>query len=388
MRVIGSNRWRSLLLGTTGVVFALVLMETPVLLNLFDYRNVVEGWISYKSWDPELWVTHRPHSRLRGAERGGLFAQVIRIPSSDMRVYEWDLKYDHNGFRNAVDLRRADIVVTGSSFVEEMMIPDGQLLTTILAQLQNAVVANLGGSGYGPQQQLVALKRYGLPLEPRTVVWAFADFTDLRQALVVYYSQAHGQSSYFRTFFQRSFTRSAYITLRNVAQKTIADLKDICDSAQRSTASRRYGIIQNSSGGVVKMYFLHPAHSFNGEDALALEEARRVLADAYRRCIAQGARLVIVFIPTQYRVFHTFARFPEESECRKWVLDDMPDRLGRTVESISSKIGYLDLTPTLVDAVEHGTIPYLTDDNHWSPEGHRIAAQAISKYLSEMDHPR
>jgi hypothetical protein len=48
-------------------------------------------------------------------------------------------------------------------------------------------------------------------------------------------------------------------------------------------------------------------------------------------------------------------------------------------------IGYLDLTPMLVAAAKRGVISYYTDDSHWSPEGHQIAAEAIGQYLSETD---
>jgi hypothetical protein len=45
-------------------------------------------------------------------------------------------------------------------------------------------------------------------------------------------------------------------------------------------------------------------------------------------------------------------------------------------------IGYLDLTPDLADGVKRGVLPYYPDDEHWTPEGHKIAAEAIHKYLN------
>jgi len=62
----------------------------------------------------------------------------------------------------------------------------------------------------------------------------------------------------------------------------------------------------------------------------------------------------------------------------------MSERLENAAASISPDIGYLDLTPRLVDAVKKGTLPYYPDDEHWSPEGHRIAADAVNEYLAEM----
>jgi hypothetical protein len=39
------------------------------------------------------------------------------------------------------------------------------------------------------------------------------------------------------------------------------------------------------------------------------------------------------------------------------------------------------LTPSLLAAAKRGLLPYCIDDDHWSPEGHRIDAEAINDYL-------
>jgi len=100
-----------------------------------------------------------------------------------MTLFRWDVRYDHNGFRNQTDLKSADIVVIGDSFVEGLTVSDAQLVTSLLAHLQGKVVANLGQSTYGPQQELIVLKRYGLPLRPRTVVWMFFEGNDLADVI-------------------------------------------------------------------------------------------------------------------------------------------------------------------------------------------------------------
>jgi hypothetical protein len=76
--------------------------------------------------------------------------------------------------------------------------------------------------------------------------------------------------------------------------------------------------------------------------------------------------------------------FPAKSECRNWVLTDLPERLREAVGPLSAEVGYRDLTPDLVSAFKKGDFPYFTDDDHWSPSGNRIAAEAINRYLKEM----
>jgi hypothetical protein len=66
------------------------------------------------------------------------------------------------------------------------------------------------------------------------------------------------------------------------------------------------------------------------------------------------------------------------------VLNDLPERFRESVVSISPGAEYLDLTPDLVAAVKAGIMPYFSDDSHWTPEGHAVAAAAISRQLRQM----
>ena len=59
----------------------------------------------------------------------------------------------------------------------------------------------------------------------------------------------------------------------------------------------------------------------------------------------------------------------------------MPERLESALHSISPGIGYLDLTPYLVEAAKTEEFPYYRDVEHWTAEGHKIAAKAINDHL-------
>jgi hypothetical protein len=142
-----------------------------------------------------------------------------------------------------------------------------------------------------------------------------------------------------------------------------------------------------SSGYNVSMYFLSRAGPLTAKDLSAIDETAHILAEANKLSREQGARLVFVFAPDKFRVFHEFCSFPEASECRNWAVNDLPERLRKAVASIAPDIGYVDLTPNLVDAVKRGEVPYYPDDAHWSPEGHKIAADAINNYFLSMQEP-
>ena len=377
METSKSTKFRRFLLATVAVGFALFLVELPALIDVLDYRTLIgptHAWWAPNIFDPELLHVHRAHAHQVGASLGGDAASLFQIPRADMTRYQWDVKYDQNGFRNQIDLESADMVVIGDSFVEGLTVRNEQLMTSVLAQLRSEVVANLGQSAYGPLEELVVLKRYGLPLRPRTVVWMFFEGNDLGD--VTGYQQAmRKKPNLWRAFVARSFTRSALYEIRYL----------ISPPAKRS-GTRRSAVLQIPNGQQAPVYFIYPSKPLAKEDLTALDDTANTLANAYRLLAAHGTRLVFVFVPSKFRVFHQFCRFPPESECRDWAPNDMSERLENAIAAISPDIGFLDLTPRLVDAVKRRILPYYPDDEHWSPEGHRIAAEAVNEYLLDARH--
>jgi PAS domain S-box-containing protein len=49
---------------------------------------------------------------------------------------------------------------------------------------------------------------------------------------------------------------------------------------------------------------------------------------------------------------------------------------------ISPDIGYLDLTSALTSAARKNSLVFLSDDTHWSIEGHRVVAEALAGALT------
>ncbi len=379
MSIFRRENVQRLLLVAGSVIFALLVLEFLGLARVVNYRRLILGprdWFANTNrYDPELMHIHPPHSHFSGAVRGGNDAANFRIPSSDLTAYHWDDKYDENGFRNDVDLKTADVVVIGDSFVEGNTIPTAQLTTSLLANLQHKVVANLGQYGYGPREELAVLKRYALPLQPRVVVWMFFEGNDLRD-LIHYDQMKAGENkpeSLRSALWEPSFTHVALAWLK-------LEYKD----AFRPLGVTHSAVVEASDGKKTTVYFIYPAPSVSRDNLDAMDQTVLTLTTAYQLCAARGARLLFVYIPTKFRALRPFCRFPQESECRQWSLSDLPERLQRALESISPEIGFLDLTPDLADGVKRGELPYYVDDDHWSPEGHKIAAEAINDYLSSM----
>lgn len=371
--LLNSAIFHRILLVIVSLVFALFAIELPALLHLVDYKAVIgplRGYYATIVYDPELLYIKRPHSSYAGQRRGGDITAGYRLPPSDMTLFHWDTKYDQNGCRNQQDLQKADIVAVGDSMVEGITVPTSQLMTSLVGSTQGKIVANLGQSAYGPQQELASLKRFGLPLHPQTVLWVFSEASDLGD-VVWYDALKRNPEGFWTSFYQRSFTRTAYKTLLLVF-------------GHKRDGVKRSGVVERLNGNHVSMYFLAPAAPLIARDLGALDETVHIVTDAYKLSEAQKARLVFVFAPDKFRVFHDFCSFPQASECRNWEVNDLPERMRKAITSIAPDIGYVDLTPNLVNAVKQGQVPYYPDDAHWSPDGHKIAAKTINEYLSNQ----
>ena len=169
-------------LSVAAILTAAALIELPALLGLVDYRRVLVPRVMggsgphNRQLDPELVYRHLPHDHFVHQQVGDSVAGLA-IPGA--RRYRAECWYDANGFRNRKDFQRADVVLLGDSFVEGYNVTQDATCAKLLAGQLQAEVCNLALCGYGPQQELAALRRYGVPLGPQAVVWFFYEGKDL-----------------------------------------------------------------------------------------------------------------------------------------------------------------------------------------------------------------
>lgn len=369
------------ILMTLSLGFALTLAEAPTWLELIDYRHTfsTSGGLPWEKPgyipDRELLARPKPYYSVRIGFTRGNIGEFLCLPHYPADSF--DLRYDRNGFRNETDLTRADIAVLGDSYVESPMIPGPMLMTSRLAELQSKTVANLGQSGFGVQQELAVLKRYALPLHPKSIIWLFYegnDLVDTRQyeekaaLLVTMWNSVN-------TLWDRSFTRNAMLGLMRRVQGCVP----------HPNLNENFGTVSDTEGREYRLYFLDHTISSSptAQELDALQQAVSAMKTAYELTRGQGVQFVVVFAPTTFRVYHDIATFTEASgDIRWWVVNDLPDRLRSMVSQISPDIDYLDLTPALKSAAKKGTLVFLSDDTHWTSEGHRVVAQALHGALT------
>jgi hypothetical protein len=119
------------------------------------------------------------------------------------------------------------------------------------------------------------------------------------------------------------------------------------------------------------------------DEAWSITDA--VLAEMAKRCAEQGADFAVLIFPSQIEATRSGRAAALETwpAMADWDLD-------RAFERAASMAGQhapvLDLTPALRAA--DGEPPlYYAKDGHWTPRGHRVAAEAAAPFLAELLEP-
>jgi len=381
--VKGSRAETTMRFALTSVALGVALLcaEAVAFIGGIDFRVHFGAPIKQATWqrphrafDPELGWVYRPYAKLSGAAQGG----IARLLCLSNPPYPYQVRLDRHGFRNAEDLDTADVAVVGDSFIEATETPSDRTVTSVLGHLTNSTVANLGRGAYGPQQELIVLERYALPLRPRVVVWAFYegnDLLDLEYYDAMMSALARGEVTVAPSAYERSFTLSALGGL--------FALTDSCTPASGQWSSS--GRFRTAEGQDVPIHFFMYEELRNDrwspQHAAALQRVRNILRQAHEITQRQGITLVVAFIPLSFRVYKDVVECTDGSTCATWAVNDLPQRFEAAVAEVSEEIPYIDLTPVLVAEARAGRLAYLPDDTHWSAEGHRVAAEAIAESI-------
>lgn len=376
-------RARFVLMTLSGMAI-LGVAELVGLVGLLNYQTLFgthgREWFDRSGYvrDRELGYRRQAHYQERGSFVRGNIGEALCLPANPPEVF--DLRYDHRGFRNNTDMDRADVVVIGDSYVESPMLPHASLLTTELSRRLRTPVANLGISGYGPEQELVVLKRYALALQPKTIVWVFFEGNDLYQLHPEdqeMSAQPEGMAS-SNEYWMRSLTRNLLLLSRKAAQGCVPHPDYL----------RLRGTFQDLEGTETLLYFWEKLGPLKPTDRLRLERLRSILGDAYAVSRQQGIRLVVAFAPVKHRVHLGLENFtPLTAEMREWPVNDLPGEVASLLAKLAPEIEFLDLTPPLREAAAQGVLTYLPDDTHWTADGQRVAGEAIHHLLTG-NHPR
>jgi hypothetical protein len=354
----------------------LAALELPAVVWGHDYGLTFgtrdnDTWLQLATginrYDEELLHVHQPHSQFRGTVGGNLARLGLPYPAR----HAVDVRYDRNGFRNDVDFTQAEVVAIGDSFVEGAETPNAQTVVGELARRLGLTVVNLGQSNYGPQQELVVLKRYGTPLSPKAVVW-FVFGNDLVDVDLYEWRRQH-LTEYLAPppLAWRSFTRNALMAIAHLTTPT--------RRVPTATARRHEMTFTRADGRREILYLDSPEGPWTAHQWDVLSHT---LLDARALSTNAGAEFLVVYIPRKQRVYTGAVDAAPDSFARTWVLNNLPQVMGEFCQEHA--IPFLDSTMALRKAVNAGESVYLPDDVHWNPAGHRVVAAAVAERLQHI----
>ncbi len=309
----------------------------------------------------------------------------------DPRAHDVAYTTDAHGFRNSPDLKRSDLVFIGDSFVEAGNVPQESTFVQRCSEALGVPGANLGRGFYGPQQELIVLKRFAEAYQPKVVVWCVFEGNDLQDA--VRYQEFREEQARQPSW---SESLSTWLKQRQISQ--------LWKAARRKLKARKknyqytwelVGQFQPKDHPPEDVEFCYryrpdaPTRYASGMAALvdSLEEAAKW-------CEKRSVEFLVVFLPTKLRVMGPFTQFSDSSAFARYTEDgrfDHPQNLAErlALAMIDREIRFLDMTGPLRDATKDGALTYSARyDNHLDLAGHAVVAERMEEVIRGLFLPR
>jgi len=381
------GRGRELIAGVVlvliGAIFALGALELSVRILRLEPDRFWES-------DPLLGLRHIAGKSGWWTQEDREFVVPIQINSHGWRDVDRPVE-------KPAGTRR--ILVLGDSFAEALQVPLEQSFTRQLEADVNEVektpveVLNTGISGFGTAGEYLLLKRDGVKYDPDVVLLAFFPGNDvmnnspvlektlipvygddLRLARVLSRTGPSQPPGFFRSLLARSkayqYARRRLVT----GHPDLARRLGLGHSADNAPGS-------DGAGAAIPPGYL----VFSTPDAdwqAAWGHTERLIDAVQAETRAMGAKLAVAVVSTREEVYpewweEAVQAHPAMKE-RTWDVDAPRKRIVQICQARG--IPVMELTP-IFRARHDGEPLHFHRDGHWTPAGHRIAAESIANFL-------
>jgi hypothetical protein len=268
------------------------------------------------------------------------------------------------GFRDDGIEEEAFAVVVGDSFASCPGVPMEACWVEVLETRSGQDFANLGVITYGPQQTRRMLTRYGLPLNPKLVLWVFFANDSYDAWHFDHFGAGEAHEGKFwenringwllehsNTFLVLTFFWYNYYYFYNLATNTDKDLPLESNLVWWETVS-------------------NPANPDTVEGRKLVELS---LLEAKEQVEEQGAEFIIVMFPTREQVYHHDTLLQSQ-------LDDMNEHFVTFFEAHEVRV--IDLTPKIRERIaEEPFLYFKKQDLHLNVRGNEIVAELLQEEL-------
>ena len=279
------------------------------------------------------------------------------------------------------------IAVIGDSFVQATQVEMDQGFGRVLEDAMNAAtggtvqVLSLGVPGAGTGTALGLLEQYALPQDPQLVVLGFLLSNDVLNNHPLLESK--DDKPFYRLEGGKLVPTDAQQTRASRwrvpglwwGSHTWRLLARTVVSRQASRAS-----LASGQGLPLDLRVHDPLGGPTWEEAWAVTDA--LVGAMAERCHERGVPFATLIFPSQVEATaagreRAIAAWPELAS---WDLS----AAGERAAAMAARHGpVLDLTPAL-GAAQHEAQLYYTQDGHWTPTGHRMAARAAAPFLAGL----
>jgi hypothetical protein len=358
-----------------------------VALRIYDATRPAPPELPASFWRPERpygWL-HVPNMEGRYFDEHGEFSVTAKISTQGLRDVDHAFEKPAGVFR---------ILLLGDSYMEGMQVEQDQIFARTLEKKLNdggrrVEVINACAAGWGTDNELIYLREVGFRFSPDLVLLAFTTANDVRNNSMVLNPRAP-EPHPGKTMFTLSPEGSLVTHEMPVAPPIFAEVP-------WWRRSRVLIFLANRIGGFaprpaddtapapsqipIDLLVCNPEPSAELKEAWAVTNA--LLREVRRETESHGARFAMFLVNGPWAHVSEWWKLMtmwDHSAQERW----NPRQPNRVFAEFNRewKADALDLLDSF-DAAQGAGPLYFRNDPHWTPAGHRIAADAVASFLVE-----
>jgi len=364
-----AQKWRTSFSNVVVFVVStcLMLVVSELVLRLF-YPQQLGVWHQTR----DGLAIHRPNSRIK------YLGHEVLINSLGMRDREHSIKKKDGTFR---------ILLLGDSFMEALQVPFDESFPKLLEDRlresgsQNVEVINVAVSGWGTEDELAYLVRYGKRLEPDLVLVAMTLHNDVSDNLREQFYTLNDSRLLPKPIQQTPTVEYWSIRLKGFVASHF-HIFQLWRKYWYRAAIQTTGLQLNNH--VKNLLFGGDASGMARGWQLTFQEMAAIQGEGK----AIGAKTAVMLIPLALQL--SSEQFVSEATNRAGSRQEV---IGRGWEPQTRMIKFgktqgieiVDLLPAFAEwKTKHNASLYLEQDGHWNAAGHKLAASHVASELLRM----
>lgn len=354
---------KNALLALFSFLFALILLEIGVRWTSLETRHVSTGPKEDWALVPErVWTEHHPE--LGWFHQKNKQARLQKDPIDTMIIMNSEGLRSLREYQEAVPAGKTRIMAIGDSFVMGFGVENQEAFPAVMEQEHGDwEVMNFGVAGYGLDQMLMIVRHFAPRYRPNVVLVGIFPEDFWRS------TRAFADTGHAKPYFVLS--SDGKLNLKNVPVPPpfVLRTNQFPEVIEHSPIEKI--LLQSMVYRMLKRGWIKVGKNLKWIDPDTTEEwilGRALLKALQDEIMESGARPVFMLIPPD-----------------RWMHDTGKTSLHKSLLRLADKepLIFLDLTPIFREAVAQQDLKtyYIENDGHWTPEGHRLAAEAIQSFL-------